>query len=84
MEQWRYRGAVIIGFLCGTVFFLFRGWIWQSEGLISNELMQLAGIALAGALLGCGLTFLQRQSARRASDRHDRTRQIRIVQGQDG
>ena len=79
MDQWRYGGAALIGLLGGALVFLYLSWAGLSEVLINRALLQLASTALTGALLACGLAFIQRQSVYRASFRHDRTRQIRIA-----
>jgi hypothetical protein len=79
MDQWRYRGAALIGLLGGALVFLFLSWAGLSEVLISRALLQLNGAALAGALVGCAVAFVQRKTAHRASLRLDRTRQIRIA-----
>ena len=79
MDQWRYGGAALTGLLAGTLVFLYVSWAGLSDVLINRALLQLAGTALTGALLACGVAFIQRQTAQRASLRHDRTRQIRIA-----
>lgn len=81
MGQWRYGGAAAIGVLVGTLVFLLLSWLGQSEELISSALLKLAGLAFTGALAACAILFLQGQATKRANERHDRVRQIRIAKG---
>lgn len=78
VDQWRYRGAIAIGFLIGAIAFILKESV---TGSTSRDFLGLAMSMTAGIVGCCAVTFFRNLLARRALRLDEQRRQIQLPVG---